>query len=239
MWAFALLRSALGVIPQARARLRIEKSAQEPQARSVKVAGDTRTLTGAQIRQGDSVLQSWRIRKAAPYIPRGAHILDIGCGDGALFRALQGRIASGVGIDTAPVPGDHGSFRFIQGYAPEALPEGDRYDAITMLAVLEHIPPEAQRDLAAMCVSLLRPQGRIVCTVPSPKVDSLIHLGQRLRILDGMAEHEHYGFEPADTVRLFTESGFTVHRARRFQLGLNNLFVFSRPDDRARSMSRA
>ena len=38
--------------------------------------------------------------------------------------------------------------------------------------------------------------------------------------LDGMAEHEHYGFEPADTVRLFTESGLTVHRAQRFQLGL-------------------
>ena len=79
----------------------------------MKVAGDTRTLTGAQIRRGDTVLQSWRIRKAAPYIPRGAHVLDIGCSDGALFRALQGRIASGVGIDTAPVPGDHGSFRFI------------------------------------------------------------------------------------------------------------------------------
>jgi 2-polyprenyl-3-methyl-5-hydroxy-6-metoxy-1,4-benzoquinol methylase len=181
------------------------------------------------MRQGDSVLQLWRIRKAAPYIPRGAHVLDIGCSDGALFRVLGGRIASGVGIDTAPVPDDHGSFRFIQGYAPEALPRGDRYDAITMLAVLEHIPPDAQRDLAASCVSLLRPRGLIVCTVPSPKVDSLIHLGQRLRILEGMAEHEHFGFEPADTVRLFTESGFALRRARRFQLGLNNLFVFARP----------
>jgi hypothetical protein len=97
-----------------------------------------------------------------------------------------------------------------------------------MLAVLEHIPPDAQRDLAASCVSLLRQRGRIVCTVPSPKVDSLIHLGQRPRILEGMAEHEHYGFEPADTVRLFTESGLALRRARRFQLGLNNLFVFAR-----------
>ncbi|HEY6782353.1 MAG TPA: class I SAM-dependent methyltransferase [Candidatus Dormibacteraeota bacterium] len=181
------------------------------------------------MRQGDSVLQLWRIRKAAPYIPRGAHVLDIGCSDGALFRVLGGRIASGVGIDTAPVPDDHGFFRFIQGYAPEALPKGDRYDVITMLAVLEHIPPDAQRDLAASCVLMLRPRGRIVCTVPSPKVDSLIHLGQRLRILEGMAEHEHDGFEPADTVRLFTEWGFALRRARRFQLGLNNLFVFARP----------
>ena len=57
-----------------------------------------------------------------------------------MFRTLRGRIASGVGIDTAPVPGDHGSFRFIQGSARAALPEGDRFDVITTLAVLEHIP---------------------------------------------------------------------------------------------------
>ena len=195
------------------------------------------TLIGAQIKQGDTVLQAWRIRKAAPYIPRGAHVLDIGCSDGALFRALEGRIGSGVGVDTAPVPGDRGRFRFIQGHAPGALPDGDRYDAITMLAVLEHIAPDAQHALVASCVALLRPHGRVVCTVPSPKVDALIHLGQWLRILDGTAEHEHYGFEPADTLRLFTDCGFTVRRAQRFQLGLNNLFVFARPDDRAHSMT--
>ena len=56
------------------------------------------------MRRGDLVLQLWRIRKAAPYIPLGAHVLDIGCGDGALFRVLGGRMASGVGIDMASVP---------------------------------------------------------------------------------------------------------------------------------------
>jgi hypothetical protein len=30
-----------------------------------------------------------------------------------------------------------------------------------------------------------------------------------------------------------------VRRAQRFQLGLNNLFVFARPDDRAHSMTRS
>jgi SAM-dependent methyltransferase len=180
-----------------------------------------------QIKPGDSILQTWRTRKAARYIPPRAHVLDIGCSDGALFRALGSRIASGVGIDTAPVPPDHGSFRFIQGYAPSAVPKGERYDAVTMLAVLEHIPSAAQRDLAASCLALLKPRGRIVCTVPSPKVDSLIHLGQRLRLLDGMSEHEHYGFEPGDTVGLFTRCGFRLLHHRRFQLGLNHLFVFA------------
>ncbi len=158
-------------------------------------------------------------------------MLDIGCSDGALFRVLKDRIASGVGVDTAPVPGAYGAFRFIQGYAPEALPAGDRYDAITLLAVLEHIPLDAQRQLASACAGLLKPGGRVICTVPSPKVDALIHFGQRIKVLEGMAEHEHYGFEPGDTPRLFIDQGLTMRRRQRFQLGLNNLFVFATTRD--------
>lgn len=181
------------------------------------------------MKRGDSVLQSWRVRKAAPYIPKGAHVLDIGCSDGALFRTLGDWIASGVGIDIDTVPDDYGHFSFIRGSAPGALPAGTTYDTITLLAVLEHMPRDAQRELAATCLGLLRPDGLLVCTVPSPKVDQLIHLGQRLGVLDGMAEHEHYGFEPLRTPRLFEECGFVLQRSQRFQLGLNNLFVFAKP----------
>ncbi len=137
------------------------------------------------------------------------------------------------------MPVDYGPFRFVQGYAPSALPQGEKYDAITLLAVLEHIPPRAQSHLATACLSLLNPRGRLVCTVPSPKVDALIHLGQRVGILEGMAAHEHYGFEPGDTVGLFTERGFVMRLHRRFQLGLNHLFVFARPDADSRSSSRS
>lgn len=108
-----------------------------------------------------------------------------------------------------------------------------------MLAVLEHIPPTPQRELAASCLRLLQPRGRVVCTVPSPQVDSLIHLGQRLRLLDGIAEHEHYGFAPGDTVELFTRSGFRLLRHRRFQLGLNHLFVFVPAGGSAHSLAGA
>lgn len=180
------------------------------------------------MRQGDVILQHWRIRMAARQLPQGAHVLDIGCCDGLLFSVLEDRIASGVGVDSDSVPEDYGEFRFIRGRAPDDLPSGETFDAITMLAVLEHIPTDAQRQLAEDCWALLKPNGRVICTVPSPRVDSLIQLGKRLRILDGMQEHEHYGFEPSHTVSVFVERGFTLRRAHRFQFGLNHLFAFDK-----------
>ena len=180
------------------------------------------------MKHGDVLLQRWRIRMAAPHLPQGAHVLDIGCCDGLLFSVLKGRIASGVGVDDDSVPDDYGDFRFIRGRAPDALPSGETFDAITMLAVLEHIPADAQRKLAEDCWALLEDNGRVICTVPSPQVDSLIQLGKRLSILDGMQEDEHYGFEPSHTLQLFVDRGFTLRRSRRFQFGLNNLFVFAK-----------
>ena len=180
------------------------------------------------MRHGDVILQRWRIRMAARDLPQGAHVLDIGCCDGLLFSVLKGRIASGVGVDSDSVPEDFGDFRFIRGRAPDDLPSGETFDAITMLAVLEHIPTDAQRNLAQDCWALLKDNGRVICTVPSPKVDSLIRLGKRLSILDGMQEHEHYGFDPSQTVQLFEDRGFALRRAQRFQLGLNNLFAFAK-----------
>jgi SAM-dependent methyltransferase len=180
------------------------------------------------MKRGDVLLQRWRIRMAARELPRGAHVLDIGCSDGLLFRVLQGRLGSGVGVDSDSVPENFAAFRFVRGRAPDDLPAGETFDAITMLAVLEHIPPDTQRSLAEDCWALLRDNGRVICTVPSPRVDRLIELGKRVGVLDGMQEQEHYGFEPSQTVQLFGDRGFTLHRTRRFQLGFNNLFVFDK-----------
>jgi len=180
------------------------------------------------MKQGDVILQRWRIRMAGRHLPPGAHVLDIGCSDGLLFSVLKDKIASGVGVDDDSVPGDYGAFRFIRGRAPDDLPAGETFDAVTLLAVLEHIPAETQRKLAEDCWALLGDTGLVICTVPSPRVDTVIHLGKQLRILDGMQEHEHYGFEPSHTVSLFVDRGFTLRHARRFQLGLNNLFVFAK-----------
>jgi hypothetical protein len=56
----------------------------------------------------------------------------------------------------------------------------------------------------------------------------VLHVLGALRLIDGMSMHEHYGFEAAATPSLFCGPDFKLREHRKFQLGLNNLFVFER-----------
>ena len=99
-----------------------------------------------------------------------------------------------------------------------------------MLAVLEHVPSEEQAALARACFQCLVPAGLVALTVPSPAVDRILGALRCMRLIDGMALEQHYGFEPDQTIALFTGAGFRLVSHRRFELGLNNLFVFQKPE---------
>jgi 2-polyprenyl-3-methyl-5-hydroxy-6-metoxy-1,4-benzoquinol methylase len=175
----------------------------------------------------DRILQSWRIAKVQPYITRGARVLDIGCADGALFRQLAAQISSGVGVDPAleQSVGD-GRFHLIAGPLTHALGSAGEFDVITMLAVVEHLPEEVVPEMREQCVRLLKPGGLLLITVPSAQVDRLLDWLTRLHLIAGMSLHEHHGFDPAEVPRWFGCPELILLRTRRFQLGLNNLFVF-------------
>lgn len=175
----------------------------------------------------DRILQRWRIRKAAKHIPSGARVLDIGCFDGTLFRRLGGRIGAGVGIDPlAPPCGKDPDFLLIRGTFPDDMPEVEPFDVITALAVVEHLPAEDGPRFAESCARYLVPKGLVVLTVPAPAVDSILHVMQRLRVLDGMSVEEHHGFTPRSVEALFTARDFVLHHKETFQLGLNHVLVF-------------
>jgi 2-polyprenyl-3-methyl-5-hydroxy-6-metoxy-1,4-benzoquinol methylase len=175
----------------------------------------------------DRLLQRWRIRKALPWITPGSRVLDVGCADGALVRLGGGRIESAVGIDPAATTGTDGSYESRTGTFPAAVRSDETFDTIVMLAVVEHVPADELETWAAACARLLRRDGRLVITVPSPTVDHLLHWGMRLHVLAGMDAHHHHGFIPDDVPRIFGSALTLLHRSR-FQLGLNNLFVFRR-----------
>jgi len=177
----------------------------------------------------DRVLQRWRVAKARRYIPAGARLLDIGCADGTLLRTLGASLRSGVGVDPSlHERSEHGGVVLLPGRFPESVPEGEAFDVITLLAVLEHVPRADQPDWARACAERLAPGGLVVVTVPSHFVDPILFVLKSLRIIDGMGIEEHYGFRGSMTEPLFANAGFRLVRHQRFQGGLNHLFVFQK-----------
>ena len=177
----------------------------------------------------DYRLQHERTRRVVPYVAQGARVLDIACADGALFRLLDGRAAGGVGIDLDPVPPSTPKFTYVQGSFPTAMPAGEPFDVVAALAVLEHIPERDQAAFAAGCAHQLRPGGRLVITVPSSRVDDILRVMKALRMVDGMHEEQHYGFDPGKAIAMFAHAGLVLERHSLFELGLNHLLVFRKP----------
>lgn len=176
----------------------------------------------------DIVLQKWRIRKALPFIPERARILDIGCLDGVLFEIMEKKLEYGTGIDPLVFPEKTNQYELIQGFFPQGL-EGKvsgRFNVITMLAVLEHIPEKVLPVFTAACNHFLDNNGVVIITVPDPKVDRILEVLQFLKLVKTMSFEEHYGYDIRQTVPLFEKAGFQCIAHKKFQLGLNNLFVF-------------
>ena len=177
----------------------------------------------------DRILQQWRNAKARPYIAPGARVLDIGCADGALFQQFRSLIGEGVGIDpTLDRAVDGENYRLIPGWFPDDLPDERRFDVITMLAVLEHVPAAYQPRWAEACARLLEDGGHLVITVPSPSADGVLRVLQSVRLIDGMSLEQHYGFDPRTAPSIFGVDGLALVKFERFQLGFNNLLVFEK-----------
>ena len=165
---------------------------------------------------------------AVPFVRRGDRLLDIGCYDRSLIDRVLPRIKSAVGIDTNVSPSSDDRVEILRGRFPDDRRFDDAcFDCITLLAVLEHVDDPAR--LAAECERILAPGGRLVLTVPHPTVDLVLDSLMFLRLADGMAAEEHHGFDVERTRSLFETAKLPLHRERRFQLGLNRLYVFEKP----------
>jgi 2-polyprenyl-3-methyl-5-hydroxy-6-metoxy-1,4-benzoquinol methylase len=177
----------------------------------------------------DRELQRQRIRKALPFIPPGASVVDVGCHDGAFLEAARDRVNSGIGVDVRkPERWTGDPFDLHVGHLPDLVDDGQKFDAIVALAVVEHLPRSELQAWSEAVPALLVPGGRLVITTPSPAVDKLLDLLIGLRLLDGMDADAHHGFDPRDVPKVFESGPMELEVSARFQLGLNHLFVFRR-----------
>ena len=176
----------------------------------------------------DRLLESLRFVKAKPHIPKGACLLDIGAGDGAFLRHLNGHIHSGVGIDASLTQSvEFGTCRLLNGYFPDDFSENRTFDVITMLATVEHIPMDGLTKVAEACWDYLNSGGHIIITVPHPRMDGLLMLLKKLRLVDGFSMHQHYGFDPECLPDIFNR--WQLVKRERWGFGCNNLFLFGKP----------
>lgn len=111
-------------------------------------------------------------------VPRGSRVLDVGCGTGALLRALGPRLGAGVGLDASGAMIDHARRRGGPGLRFEAvagprvpLPDAS-VDVVTSLLSWRYLDWD---PLLAELVRVLRPGGRILVvdmvSRPAPVVD--------------------------------------------------------------------
>lgn len=176
----------------------------------------------------DRYLQKRRILEAHRELQPGARVLDIGTHDGTLFCLTKTR---GVGIDPelaalTSIPG----VTLVKGSFPQDLPSlpAESFDAVTALAVVEHVPEGELPIWAETIARLVPPSGLLIITVPAPAVDTILRVLMRLKLVAGIAAHQHHGFQLSNLDHIFTAPLWQRAKHRTFQLGLNHLYVFQR-----------
>ena len=176
----------------------------------------------------DIFFQNQRIARAGRFIRGGTTVLDIGARDGALFRRLK-QIRMGVGIDPmVPEIIRGANYILLPGRFPEALPPGETFDVVTMLAVIEHMDTSRHSGIDQICARRLNPGGLLILTVPSRRVDSILTILKKLRLIDGQNIEEHHGLDPETTPDIFPPPRFLLRHHGTFQMGLNHLYVFEK-----------
>jgi methionine biosynthesis protein MetW len=138
----------------------------------------------------------------ASFIPKGARVLDVGCGTGSVSSLIQRfRKAQIVGIepdaDRVQLAKARG-LEVMQGYlTPETIATLGRFDAVVFADVLEHVPnPSALLKLGC---SALRPGGCVALSVPN-----IAHWSVRWELLRGRFDYEPSGIMDATHLRWFT-----------------------------------
>ena len=155
-------------------------------------------------------------------------ILDVGCGSFPFF--LMGFPArEKVGVDRVVRDGRTGptgvSLVHHDFEHDPSLPfADDAFDAVTMLAVFEHVEPTALTPLLADIRRVLAPGGTLVLTTPAGWTGPLLHLLALLRLVSSEEIEEHKDAYDLDRIRDHLRSaGFADDRLAfgRFELGAN------------------
>lgn len=179
----------------------------------------------------DNIIAKWRLGKVEKAIELNDEVLDFGCGNqGYFLRSVSKKIKRGVGIDYDVDVGDEGNLKFMSLKIKNKLPfEDNTFSKVVMLAVLEHIEPEKVNKLFSEFKRVLKNDGKIVLTTPTPRNKPLLEMLAKIGVISEteIEDHKKY-YDKKSLVVLARENGFNFESYQLFQLGLNGLAVFKK-----------
>ena len=173
-----------------------------------------------------------RLERIAPYV-RG-DVLDVGCGPALVLARLADRITSYTGIDCNAarierLRSQYPEYDFLcRDLDDERLDLPQQFDAILLVAVIEHV--YNQKHLLKQIIPLLKPEGQIVITTPTPFGNDVVHrLGAALGLLSKDAAHDHIVLYNRRRFEMVARDfGLVLAEYRRFQCGCNQVAVLRR-----------
>ena len=100
-----------------------------------------------------------------PFLTKDMHVLDFGCGNGSIAKALESHVASVEGLEVNPYARRLATTQDLTVYdSLSSLPPEKRFDAIISNHVLEHIPDVV--NTLKVLGSHLAPGGVFVTVLP-------------------------------------------------------------------------
>jgi len=174
-------------------------------------------------------LRAQRANKLIPSDFRSGRILDIGCGSYPYFLAHTS-FREKFAIDQIPLPRNTATELKIESFTldlevkPRLPFEDDFFEAVTLLAVVEHLDPSLMALLFKEVYRILKPQGLVILTTPAAWSDGLLKFMARISLVSAEEIHEHaYAYTLPLLGWYFGQAGFEMTRTRfgYFELMLN------------------
>jgi len=158
----------------------------------------------------------------------GKQVLDVGCGGGILAEAMAQRGACVTGIDLAEKPLQVAQWHaqsqrllmsyFKSGAENWSQDHAERYDIVTCMEILEHVPQP--RSVIEACAKMVKPGGWVFFSTlnrnPLSFLFAIIGAEYLLRILPKGTHHYRKLIKPAELLMMAESAGLTL----RDQCGL-------------------
>jgi SAM-dependent methyltransferase len=165
-------------------------------------------------------LRAQRANKLIPSSLRTGRILDIGCGSYPYFLAHTS-FAEKFAIDQIPLPQQTAAELRIESFTLDLevkprLPFQDNFfEAVTLLAVVEHLDPTHMAALFKEIYRVLKPGGQVILTTPAAWSDGLLKVMARINLVSAEEIHEHaYAYTLPLLGWYFGQAGFEMTKTQ-------------------------